>query len=71
MKNIEDIVEGLESILDSSKLNLTVEALGVICWRKADHIRSNWQDEELAMKWERAGNKLVAVSIHHLVNGVS
>ena len=67
MKNIEDISSQLEAILDSSKLSTVVQALGEICFAKAEHLQSNWQDRELAHIWERAGNKLVNASINHYI----
>jgi ElaB/YqjD/DUF883 family membrane-anchored ribosome-binding protein len=70
MKTTEQIKTELEAILDSSKLERVMEALGEICCEKAEHIRANWQDEALAQKWERAGNKLAGVSINHLISRV-
>jgi len=67
MKNIEDITSELEAILDSSKLDRVVYALGEICWAKAEHLRSNWQDEELARRWEVAGNGLTNFSIKYQI----
>ena len=70
MKTTEQIKTELEAILDSSKLEWVIEALGQICWQKAEHIRANWQDEELAQRWEKAGNKLARASINHLISRV-
>ena len=70
MKNIEDITEALEAILDSSKLDQVIHALGEICWAKAEHINNNWQDKELGTVWERAGNELASVSINYLITRV-
>lgn len=53
--------ETLESILDQSNINEVVKMLGRICYEKADHARSNWQDEDLAKAWERNGSLLGTV----------
>jgi hypothetical protein len=67
MKQIEDITEALEAILDSSKLELVVRALGEICHAKAEHLYCNWQDKALAAHWKQAGDKLTGVSVNHLI----
>jgi hypothetical protein len=51
----------LETILDSSSLSKTLELLAEVCQDKAEHIRTNWQDEGLAKLWNRAGNKISAI----------
>lgn len=48
----------LEQIIDESNLNELVKHLGRICYEKADHVRTNWQDESLAKAWERNGSML-------------
>jgi hypothetical protein len=70
MKNIEDITPELEPILDSSKLELVIRALAEICQAKAEHVRSNWQDESLAAFWEGAAKKLDGVSINYYITRV-
>ncbi|MGO8921348.1 MAG: hypothetical protein ACLQF4_00230 [Xanthobacteraceae bacterium] len=42
----------LEGMIDAAGLRNVVWALAYICWEKADHARSNWQDEQLARDWE-------------------
>lgn len=42
----------LEGMIDAAGLRNVVWALAHICWGKADHVRSNWQDEQLARDWE-------------------
>jgi len=50
--------ETLESVLDQTNLNEVIKMLGRICYEKAEHVRTNWQDEGLAKAWERNGSKL-------------
>lgn len=45
--------EQLEAIIDRHGLKATIDLLAVICGDKAEHIRSNWQDETTAKTWER------------------
>jgi hypothetical protein len=43
----------LEAMVDHATIRNVAYALAHICWDKADHVRSNWQDEALAKDWER------------------
>ena len=47
-----DAMIALEGMIDVAGLRNVVWALAHICWEKADHVRSNWQDEQLARDWE-------------------
>lgn len=42
----------LELLVDRVGLRNVIYALSLIADHKADHIRSNWQDEALAKLWE-------------------
>jgi hypothetical protein len=53
----------LEQLVDTSDLAAIVNRLADICYEKSQHISENWQDNILAGEWERAGNKLAAVSL--------
>ena len=50
--------DALEEILDQTNINEVVKLLAHICYKKAKHVRSNWQDETLAKAWEHNGSKL-------------
>lgn len=52
------MMDQLEPLVDQSSVAEVVEALAEVCWAKSEHIRSNWQDEQLAICWERCGNQL-------------
>ena len=45
-------IDALEAMIDQHGLDTVVLALSHICDEKAEHIRTNWQDENLADKWE-------------------
>ena len=51
MKN--DITEQLETIIDSHSLSHVVAGLILICEQKAEHLRTNWQDDSMAKTWDR------------------
>jgi hypothetical protein len=42
----------LEGIVDRSTVKHILETLATICQEKAQHIRENWQDRELAKEWQ-------------------
>lgn len=54
----EGLKDRLEAIIDSSELSLgaitIVDMMIEICYEKADHLLSNWQDEAGAEIWEKA-----------------
>jgi len=47
--------EELEALVDGFGLSTVLDMLRDICHEKADHIRTNWQDNELAASWDRDG----------------
>jgi hypothetical protein len=53
----------LESFIDTAGLAATLEVLVEICHGKADHLRSNWQDERAAKDWERVARGLGKISL--------
>lgn len=57
----------LESLVDTFGLAAMIDELEAMCYEKAEHIRTNWQDgtsgnEYLAKTWERDGGKLAICS---------
>jgi hypothetical protein len=53
----------LEQVLDKMpSLASVVRALVAVCRDKADHLRTNWQDEGTARTWEKDADKLQAVA---------
>jgi len=41
----------LEAMVDAAGLRNVVWALASICWDKAEHVQSAWQDDQLARDW--------------------
>ena len=60
--------DALEALLDRYSLANVVEALACIAWAKADHVRTNWQDERLARAWDADACTLSAI-VSRLKNG--
>jgi hypothetical protein len=45
----------LEQLIDRTSLETVLQNIGNICVEKAEHIRTNWQDDPLARLWQLAG----------------
>ena len=43
----------LESLVDRYTLTGVLDALHVLCHAKAEHLRTNWQDDTSARTWDR------------------
>ncbi len=67
--NSDEWRETLEHLLDASTPDLLIEALSVIATEKADHVRTNWQDDETARQWERIAKSLDKESLRLLKIG--
>jgi hypothetical protein len=50
----QERLDTLEHYVDRYGLRSTLDALACICTDKAEHIRSNWQDQTTARPWEKA-----------------
>jgi hypothetical protein len=58
MTDHNKIIENLESMVDSEGLSGIIGDLAEICYLKAEHISSNWQDEVSAKTWINAARIL-------------
>jgi hypothetical protein len=61
-KIMELLTDKLEPILDSSSLMRIIGALAHLCYEKGEHVATNWQDEALAQRWDKAGAYLNKVA---------
>ncbi len=52
----------LESYIDKYSLADLCEMIARICYEKAEHLRSAWQDEALAESWEKTAIQLEKIS---------
>jgi hypothetical protein len=48
----------LEHVLDGHGLSDTLTMLSEVAARKSEHVGSNWQDAELARRWNSVSRKL-------------
>lgn len=54
----QDLVQEIEKHVDAHGLLHVLTALELMCHEKADHIRTNWQDNATAKVWERDGQRI-------------
>ena len=59
LTELSDMERTLESYIDKISVPNLLEAVSRICIEKAQHIRENWQDESMAMAWEKNGYKIM------------
>ncbi len=55
---VQELADQLEPLIDRASLARVLEALSQVCWEKADHLQSNWQDPVAAKTWRKAGNAI-------------
>lgn len=52
------IQEAMEEYIDKHGVTALLDQLAEVFSGKADHLRTNWQDEATAKLWDRAWKKL-------------
>ena len=60
----------LEDAIDRVGLAAVLSLITEICDAKADHLRSNWQDEAAARAWEQAAVKVNSASYYAVKAGL-
>lgn len=58
LKERNELQNTLESLVDKYSLRQIVRLLAEVAHLKADHVRTNWQDELLAEDWTVNGDML-------------
>ena len=58
----QEAQDRLEEILDAIGVSETMVNLAAVCFAKADHLRSNWQDERTAKAWDALGRRVDTLS---------
>ena len=53
-----DLIFTLEELIDRHGIDTILEEIAHICFAKADHIVSNYQDYALANEWNAVGENL-------------
>tara|TARA_R110002073_G_scaffold327139_1_gene507566 strand:+ start:479 stop:769 length:291 start_codon:yes stop_codon:yes gene_type:complete len=60
----------LESMIDRLGMSEIMLLLVHICDEKAEHIRSNWQDEGLAKRWDIVVDSLISKRLSKALGGL-
>jgi hypothetical protein len=58
----KQLCDSLEATMDKHGPHTVLTAIAAILGEKADHIRSNWQDERMADRFERASESVLKVA---------
>lgn len=56
---LSEVMDSIESLIDFWGMPEIIEQLILVCDNKADHLRSNWQDERGAKNWESKAKVLM------------
>jgi hypothetical protein len=51
----DDLQSDIERLIDTHGLYRVIHELERICYGKAEHLASNWQDHDASRRWEKAG----------------
>ena len=49
----EQVKEAIERLVDASSADAVLCAFADVCTEKAEHLRTNWQDEDTALVWDK------------------
>ncbi len=55
-----NLKDQLEALLDKTTISALLDDLNQICIEKAEHVRINWQDNQLADGWDEYADALSA-----------
>lgn len=56
--SIAELANELETLTDVNGIKTVLDTLGTVCREKADHLRTNWQDDLTAKAWETVADKI-------------
>ncbi|MBU7582919.1 MAG: hypothetical protein KAF91_08410 [Nostoc sp. TH1S01] len=59
----KEYMDSLESIVEQLTLAAVLEMLERICHKKAENLRTHWQDENSAKLWEKAARQIEQINI--------
>lgn len=59
----KEYMEILESLIDKLTLSTILEMLERICHKKAENLRTHWQDETSAKLWEKAARQIEQINV--------
>ncbi len=53
----------IEIMIENLSLSGMLSILSQVCYEKAEHLRTNWQDLETARTWEKVGRAVGKIKI--------
>ncbi|MBF2014492.1 MAG: hypothetical protein IGS23_04615 [Rivularia sp. T60_A2020_040] len=59
----KEYIEVLEALIDKLTLSTVLEMLERICHKKAENLRTHWEDEDSAKLWEKAARQVEQINI--------
>ena len=65
--NPKELESTLEGLVDTCGLSTVISALSEICHAKAEHLRTNWQDEAMAKIWDHSGKRIAQCAMRVVV----
>ena len=61
----------VEAIIDTNGLDMLLDAIATVCAEKGEHLLTEWQSKSEAKAWDRAANRIQALSAHDAIRHVS
>lgn len=59
----KEYMDALEKLIDQLTLAAILEMLERICHKKAENLRTHWQDETSAKLWEKAARQIEQINV--------
>ncbi len=60
----KEYMEVVEGLVDKLTLSTILEMLERICHKKAENLRTHWQDETTAKLWEKAARQIEQINVN-------
>ncbi|MFM7408439.1 MAG: hypothetical protein ACKO3K_17735 [Cuspidothrix sp.] len=60
---MKEYMNALEKLVEELTLAAILEMLERICHKKAEHLRTHWQDEETAKLWDKAPRQIENINV--------
>jgi hypothetical protein len=55
--------DDIKTMIDGMSLSGVLEILSQVCYEKAEHLRTNWEDPDTARAWEKVGRAVGKIKI--------
>jgi hypothetical protein len=57
-----ELQNALEALVDQHSMTDVLDALAMVAFAKAEHLKSNWQDAQTAKVWEGIAGKIAKLA---------